>query len=116
MDSCFYNLEDEVIEAERRAARMHLRRLVNATNDIIEINDVVKVTAKTREAEDLDVLDTVIETQQLLQKNVLMHFGKDPEPSESNGQFPKLSKRMAKKSSSKSSSSSASNKSKASFR
>ena len=110
MDSCFFNLEDEVTEHERRAVRMHLRRLANATNDIKEINDVLRQENTTREAEDLDVLDTVIETQGLLQKNIITTFGKETDVGGGmqqqldNNNFKKLNKRMSKKSSSKSSS------------
>jgi hypothetical protein len=40
---------------------------------------VVATERKIRAVEDADLLDTVIETQQLLQQTVLMHFGASSE-------------------------------------
>lgn len=106
IDSCFFNLEDEVNEYERRSARMHLRRLDNASNEIITLNAISKQETQTRESEDLDVLDTVIETQQLLQRNIITHFGRDnPQNGEESGggaiidskKFAKLAKRLSRK-------------------
>jgi len=103
MSSCFFNLEDDIMEYERNAARMHLLR--NATSiDAIELLNSVAETERTlRTSEDVEVLDTVIETQGLLQQTVLMHFGTQSENAElfaeSPRDFPvmdKLNQRMEK--------------------
>jgi hypothetical protein len=95
MKSCFYTLEEDIVETERRAARMYHRRWDSSIHAIVELNASTAQEAKIREEEDIDVLSTVVETQGLLQKVVLEHFG-DTEGKE----FPKmnkLEKRMNKK-------------------
>lgn len=75
MTANLYTLEDDVIENERRAARMHFRRHDQSVADINSIRKVVRKEKKIRAVEDADLLDTVIETQQLLQRTVIEHFG-----------------------------------------
>ena len=70
MSSCFFNLEDDIYEYERHAARLHLIRNKSAFEAIARLNDVSDVETKQRAVEDVDVLDTVIETQGLLQQTV----------------------------------------------
>lgn len=70
MSSCFFNLEDDIFEYERHAIRMHLIRNANSINAIATLNAVSSVESTTRAAEDVEVLDTVIETQKLLQQMV----------------------------------------------
>jgi len=82
MTANLYTLEDDVIENERRAARAHYRRHDVAVVDINSIRKVVRKEKKIRGVEDADLLDTVIETQQLLQKTVIEHFGASSEGSE----------------------------------
>lgn len=79
MTASLYNLEDDVIENERRAARVHYRRHDLAVRDIRDIRKVVREERKIRAVEDADLLDTVIETQQLLQHTVIEHFGASAE-------------------------------------
>lgn len=93
--ACFFTLEEDVVEYQRRAARMHHRRLQNAITSVYDLDAASRAASAEREAEDMDVLQTVIETQGLLQKVVLEHFG-DTDSRE----FPKmekLEKRMNKK-------------------
>jgi hypothetical protein len=68
----------------------------------------VKIAAllEKRRVEDVDILDTIIETQGLLQKTILEHFGSD---SQAKGfgekpNFKKLESRMASRASSRASS------------
>jgi len=75
MTANLYTLEDDVLENERRAARMHYRRHDLAVRDVKKIRKVVTGERKMRTEEDADLLDTVIETQQLLQQTVIEHFG-----------------------------------------
>lgn len=70
MSSCFYNLEDDIVEHERRAARMHLIRNEASFDQLIAINKISATESKVREAEDVEVLDTLIDTQKLLQETV----------------------------------------------
>lgn len=58
------------MEYERHAARLHLIRNAAAIEAVAHLNAVSDVEAKTRATEDVDVLDTVIETQGLLQQTV----------------------------------------------
>jgi hypothetical protein len=74
MSSCFYNLEDDIYEYERHAARLHLIRNAAAFEAIAHLNAVSEVETKVRAAEDVEVLDTVIETQGLLQQTVRVHI------------------------------------------
>lgn len=72
--SCL-TLEDDIHEHERRSARVHLIRQVDATKERNMLQTIVDKEQNTRSAEDVIVLDTLIETQKLLQQMVLMHFG-----------------------------------------
>jgi len=72
MSSCFFNLEDDIFEYERHAARLHLIRNANSINAIATLNGVSEKENKMRASEDVEVLDTVIETQGLLQQTVRM--------------------------------------------
>jgi hypothetical protein len=74
MSSCFFNLEDDIMEYERHAARMHLIRNVASFAAIAELNAITATETQVRAVEDVDVLDTVIETQGLLQKTVWIIF------------------------------------------
>ena len=53
---------------------MHNRRWDNAVNDIVSLKNEFKQEASTRQVEDVDLLDTVIETQTLLQQTVIISF------------------------------------------
>jgi hypothetical protein len=70
MSSCFFNLEDDIYEYERHAARLHLIRNAAAIEAVARLNSVSDAETKLRAAEDVEVLDTVIETQGLLQQTV----------------------------------------------
>lgn len=70
MSSCFFNLEDDIFEYERHAARLQLIRNAAAIEAVAHLNGVAEAEVKMRAAEDVEVLDTVIETQGLLQKTV----------------------------------------------
>ncbi len=74
MSSCFLTLADDVVEYERRAARMHLMRNVEAVRATAKLKDVSSTESRVRAAEDVEVLDTVIETQKLLQQTVGAQF------------------------------------------
>ena len=93
MSACFYNLHDDIVEIERRSARMHLYKWNNNMNEIYDLKKVIKVLGDIRQVEDVDILDTVIETQKLLQETVLEHFGtENKQPKE----MKKLNARMEK--------------------
>lgn len=103
MAACFYNLTDDVIEHERRAARMHNYRWDHAVTDIIGLHKVLREECEVRRVEDMDVLDTILETQQRLQHTVLEHFGMtESDSSEAAAKkgkgkgFPKLEKRVSR--------------------
>lgn len=98
MSSAFFNVEDDVVEQEMRSARMQLIRNDAALKKIYDLNGVSKKENDTRKEEDMDVLDTVIETQKMLQKTVLMHFGtsKEGDEEEDYPEMDKLNERMAK--------------------
>lgn len=70
LSSCFFNLEDDIIEHERRAARMHLLRNDKAIENTVDLKYISTTESETRQHEDVVVLDTVIETQQILQNMV----------------------------------------------
>jgi hypothetical protein len=94
--ACFYTLEDDVVETERRAARMHLRRWDESVTAIIAGRNVIAKEVVEREREDVDLLDCVIETQQLLQRTVLENFGVDPSDAPLPKRGPKLRARLEK--------------------
>ena len=79
MTASLYTLEDDVVENERRAARLHYRRHDGAVDEIVKIRAVIDQERRIRATEDADLLDTVIETQGLIQKTVLEHFGANSE-------------------------------------
>jgi len=70
--ACFFNLEEDVIEHERRSSRMHLRRYDNAVKDVMQLDKRITEVVAKRKEEDVDILDTLIETQGLLQKTVVV--------------------------------------------
>jgi hypothetical protein len=70
MSACFYNLTDDVIEHERRAARMHNRRWDLEVQSVIALRDILIEECRVRTQEDMDVLDTILDTQQRLQVTV----------------------------------------------
>jgi gas vesicle protein len=90
--SCF-TLEDDIHEHERRSGRVHLIRRVNATKERNLLQLLADKESNTRTAEDVIVLDTLIETQKLLQQMVLMHFGSKSDEMEL-PTFDKLSARV----------------------
>lgn len=68
--ACFFNLEEDIVYNERRAARMHLRRYDNAVKDVLALDAAIAAVVEKRKVEDVVILDTLIETQGLLQKTV----------------------------------------------
>jgi vacuolar-type H+-ATPase catalytic subunit A/Vma1 len=113
--STFFNLENDIISHERTSARMTLIRNARAIATVSDLMEISTTEAKARESEDIIVLDTVIETQHLLQETVcdchflkpyiyrsnrylflfmqvLMHFGTKAEETLT---FDKLENRMA---------------------
>ena len=65
-----YNLKDDVVEHERRAERMHLRRFDTAVDNVKEIWETMDVEVEVRKSEDMLLLDVILETQQRLQQTV----------------------------------------------
>jgi len=100
MTANLHGLYDDVIEVERRGARLHLRRHETAVNDIVVLKALVAKESETRREEDVELLDCVIDTQGLLQKTVLEHFGsqseKDAGGAEGGAKFGKLEARLKK--------------------
>lgn len=96
MSSAFFNVEDDVVQHEVRSSRMYLLRNDAALSSVEGLNTISEHEGHTRTEEDVDVLDTVIETQQLLQKTVLMHFGTVTDKDEELPVMEKLNERMAK--------------------
>jgi hypothetical protein len=103
-DASFFNLEDDVIESYRPYSRMLPYHIDHATASILQLRNVLKSMIIRRRDEDLDVLDTVIETQQLLQQIVILHFGLENDEQErvreeeiiQRIKFPKLTQRLLK--------------------
>jgi hypothetical protein len=100
IQACFYTLSEEVIETERRSSRMLLHQWDKSVTSTSDVALKQKEGSMMREREDVDLLDTVLDTQALLQKMVLEHFGSDgggDEEEENNDQeFTKLNNRMEK--------------------
>lgn len=71
MSSSFFNLEDDIVNYEVHAARLYLLKNSTAIDRIVTLNDISTNEKATREAEDMEVLDTLIETQELLQQTVI---------------------------------------------
>ena len=93
-------MQDDVVEHEARSARMHQLRNSAAQQQVRTLNAVSEAECTARTAEDVEVLDTVIETQRLLQKTVLQHFGTstgdDDDADDAPIEMTKLKGRMAK--------------------
>ena len=70
MTACFHTLTDDVVEHERRAARMHLYRWDKCDIADQELRHDLDIEGGIRTEEDVELLDTIVETQQLLQKTV----------------------------------------------
>jgi len=99
LSSSFNQLEDDVIEYERRATRMHLMKNDDAIARTVTLQHIATDETNNRQHEDVLVLDTVIETQHLLQEMILMHFGTRTDELFANEEhaeveFPKLQSRM----------------------
>ena len=99
MAACFSSLEDDIVETERRSARMAQYHWGNALKDIAVLQAKVREEGRLRTAEDVDLLDTVIETQKLLQVTVIEHFGSGKEEPPEERKFPKLEEKMRRLSS-----------------
>jgi hypothetical protein len=100
MAANLYTLEEDVVENERRAARMHYRRHDLAVKEIVDVRAVIKTEKDIRAVEDADLLDTVIETQGLIQKTVIDNFGANAEAGDSLPEppkFDKLEERMSRR-------------------
>ena len=93
LESCFHDLDDSVLDSERRSARMYEQKRTLATKNILELKAEIDDMIATRVSEDNEVLDTVIETQGLLQETVLEHFGSQDSDAPRK-KFDKLEKRM----------------------
>mgnify|MGYP003386458184 CR=1 FL=1 len=97
LKACFFNLEEDIVYHERRSSRMHLRRWAicsdvpalhtmvymlnfasyrydNAVKDVVELQKIVRSTTQIRGEEDVELLDTLIETQGLLQRTVICFY------------------------------------------
>lgn len=70
LSSSFNQLEDDVIEHERRTTRMHLLKNDEAISRTVQLQHIAQEEDQNRQHEDVMVLDTVIETQHLLQEMV----------------------------------------------
>jgi hypothetical protein len=70
LSSTFNQLADDISEYERRAARSHLALNDTCIENTIQLQEVAKKENEVRQEEDVLVLDTVIETQKLLQQTV----------------------------------------------
>ena len=62
------------MEYDQREVRGHDRRLAEAAISIRELKDVCAEESDVRLVEDNDILDTVIETQKLLQATVRVYY------------------------------------------
>lgn len=70
LSACFSTLEEDVREHDQREVRSHDRRLLSAAIDIRQIRDKIDAECTMRSVEDNDILDSVMETQKLLQQTV----------------------------------------------
>jgi hypothetical protein len=68
--ACLQNLEDEVVETERRNARMHLYRWNQGVKKVLVLKGEMESEANSRLSADSALLDTVIDSQQMLQHTV----------------------------------------------
>lgn len=59
-----------MIEYDQREVRSHDRRLQSAAVDVRELKVKIEVENELRSVEDNDILETVMETQKLLQQTV----------------------------------------------
>ena len=74
MSSCFYNLDDDIYEYERHASRLHQIKNAFYIDSIAKLNHISELETRMRTEEDMDVLDTLIETQGLLQQTVSHNY------------------------------------------
>lgn len=70
ISACFSTLEEDVREHDQREVRSHDRRLLDAAVDVRDLRDIIDQECALRGVEDNDILDSVIETQKLLQQTV----------------------------------------------
>lgn len=70
LSSMFNQVQDDISEYERRAARSHLLFNDFCIENTIALQQVSIKESEVRQQEDVLVLDTVIETQKLLQQTV----------------------------------------------
>ena len=68
--ACFSNLLDETIEYERRSSRMHSHRYSNAVKNVLQLKNDLEIEANSRLRADSVLLDTIIESQRMLQQTV----------------------------------------------
>lgn len=68
--ACFANLLDETIEVERRSSRLHSNRHSNAVKNVLKVKNELEIEANIRLKQDSVLLDTIIESQRMLQQTV----------------------------------------------
>ena len=66
----FSNLLDETIEYERRSSRMNLHRYSNTVQSVSELKKELEREANSRLKSDSVLLDTIIDSQRMLQQTV----------------------------------------------
>ena len=71
--ACFATLEEDVREHDQREIRTHDRRLLTAAVDVRQIRVKIDAECALRSVEDNDILDSVMETQKLLQQTVAIY-------------------------------------------
>jgi hypothetical protein len=68
--ACFANLLDETIEVERRSSRLRSNRHSNAIKNVLGVKNELEIEANIRFKQDSVLLDTIIESQRMLQQTV----------------------------------------------
>jgi len=75
MTARFFSVEEDIIDRERRASRIHDRHFDTAA-DGVEHNELLLSKEKEkRRVEDEQLLDKIHETQKHLQRTIVEHFG-----------------------------------------
>ena len=75
--ACFATLLEDVVDHESRAAKTCDRHMESAVESFVSIRSTFEDEIETRKSQDVTLLETVLQTQQLLQKTVLGSYCTD---------------------------------------
>jgi hypothetical protein len=74
LSATMFVIEDDIARSERSEAMLAGLRHTQAVKSVLQVRSVIAAESETRKSEDVELLDTICETQTFLQKTVNIDF------------------------------------------